>query len=212
LRIAAPCVTIDGGKVGRPPGMERVEGEQMAEEELRFEQLSDEALWQAYVGGDDDAFAEVRRRYEGPLYWYLLLSLSSPRRAAEGLVKVMELAAAWRQPHDGFDSLKGWLYSIATQSVAFRRAGDEFGLSQFFEDLKMQPPRSRREKVIRALADLNRELRQPLLLVAVVGLSISEAARACNYTEQRTIACIERACRLLGRSGHFSVEEEGIGL
>ena len=184
----------------------------MSDDEPGLGQLSDEELWQAYVGGDDAAFAEVRRRYEGSLYWYLVLSLSSPRRAAEGLVKVMGLAAAYRLPHSGFDSLKGWLYAIATQTVVPARAGEEFGLTDLLEDLKRQPAQSKREEALRALGDLKGDLRQPLLLVTVADLSIRETTKACNCTREQTADRIEKACRVLMRSEHFSAKEGCVGL
>jgi len=181
-------------------------------EQEPLEHLDDTELWSAYVRGNDAAFSEVCRRYRGELYWYLLLSLASPRRAAQRLAEVMGLAAAYRLPYEGFESLKGWLYAIATQSAVSTKEPEELGFADLFEGTRRRKPRTTTERAVYELADLKRQLRQPLLLVTAGGLSISEAARACNFTEEQAAKCIEKALRALSRSGPFSGKEPQLDL
>ena len=162
-----------------------------------LEHLSDDELWLSYIGGADGAFAEVRRRYEGELYWYLVLSLASPRRAAEQLAKVLGLAAAYRFPHEGFDSLKGWLYAIATQTAAHTGESEEPGLVDMVRESQRGQLPSDRERLMYAIFDLGRRERQPLLLVTVGRLSVSEAAGACNFTTDQTVTHIRKGLREL---------------
>ena len=163
----------------------------------------DDALWRAYVEGDDDAFAEVRRRYQPLLFRYLALSLSDLRQAAQHLGRVLTLVAAWRRPHEGFDSLKGWLLAIATQQVVPTHHREDPGLFDFLSDLRRSEPHDAEARARCALADMRREERQPLLLIVVGGLGLSEAARACRFRPERTARLVERAARELARSGVF---------
>lgn len=168
--------------------------------------LSDESLWKAYVDGHDEAFAEVRRRYQGLLFRYLALSLNDVRAAAQQLGTVLCMAAAWRKPYEGFDSLKGWLLAVATQQVVPAHWREDHGLTEFLTDLKRREPVSAAEQIRHALADMKREERQPFLLVVAGGLSIAEAAKACRFTPDHTVRLIARACREFARSGVFSKE------
>jgi len=170
----------------------------------QLQQLSDEALWQAYVKGNEAAFAEVQRRYRDLLFRYLALSLNELRPAIEQLGRLLSKVAACRRPYEGFDSLRGWLLAVATQQVVPAHHREDPGFSEFFSDLRRAQPADKEALVRRALADLRREERQPLLLTAVCGLSVAEAAKACRFTPQRTMALIQRAYREMIRSGVFS--------
>jgi len=167
--------------------------------------LRDEQLWCAYVEGDDAALAEVIRRHGGGLYWYLLSSLVNQQRALDGMMEVLELAAAHRGPHDGFASLKGWLYAIATQKVVPTHRVEEPGLDDPMRQLMMSERAPEKHRRVFALADLQPRLRQPLLLLTQVQLPLEEAARACNYTEHRLIASVEEALRILAKYDAYTV-------
>ena len=76
--------------------------------------LSDEALMQAYAGGDQAAFADLVARYSDRLLGYLV-RLSRNREEAEDLFqetfrKVHQNAYRFQQR----GSFKSWLYTIAT--------------------------------------------------------------------------------------------------
>ena len=165
-----------------------------------LEKLSDEELWSAYVAGSCEAFSEVRRRHQDALFRYLVLSLSDVGAAAVALARVLGLAAAYRKPYEGFDSLKVWLFAIATQQAASPQTREEQGLTQFISELRRPDANGRQEMLMRALADMQRDIKQPFLLVTGAWLSVSEAAKACCYTVERTRRCVERAYKEISAS------------
>jgi DNA-directed RNA polymerase specialized sigma24 family protein len=162
--------------------------------EASLQHLSDEALWLSHAAGGDAAFPEVRRRHEGALFRYLQLSLGDVRAAAETLGKVLRLARAYRRPYDGFDSLRGWLFAVATQAAVPAHVPQEEGLSQMVADLKRPRPKAVEDALKRALADMHREVKQPFLLVMVMGLPLAEAARACRFPVHQAARRVLSAC------------------
>ena len=167
--------------------------------EASLQHLSDEALWLSHAAGGDEAFSEVRRRHEGALFRYLQLSLGDVRAAAETLGQVLRLARAHRRPCEGFDSLRGWLFAVATQAAVPAHVPQQEGLSQMVADLKRPPPRAVEDALRRALADMQREVKQPFLLVMVMGLPLAEAARACRFPVHQAARRVLRACGELAR-------------
>jgi len=168
---------------------------------------SDEELWSSYVEGGDEALRELLGRYRDELYWYLLLSTGRQQAAARHCVNVWEIVSRCRRPFEGFASFRSWLYAVATQNAVPATHPETFGLADLMEDLRRGPARSRLARVFFCIADMRRALRQPFLLVTVAKLSIAEAAKACNFTEERAAACIERACRVVSGSGLFAPGE-----
>ncbi len=169
---------------------------------------SDEALWERFVDGEDSALDALVRRHEDELYTYLLLSTRSPRTALQHLLNTWEIVAGYRRPYEGFGSFRSWLYAVATQNCVPATHSDTFGLGEVLADIRRAAPADRRSKIVHRLSDLTRRIRQPVLLVGVVGLSIEDASKVCNFTRSRTIAYLERACRFLARSGLFEPGEE----
>ena len=174
--------------------------------ETDLSHLPDEALWQAHVAGLDAAFSEVRRRYQDKLLRYLVLSLGDVHAAAQQLGRVLRAASDYREPLHGFDSLKGWLFAVATQGATPANAGHEEGFLDFLSEFRQGEPHSRQERILRALRDLRREHRQPFLLVTVAGLSLPEAAKACRFTVERTRGALARAYQQLAGSVVFAEE------
>jgi len=164
----------------------------------------DEELWGSYVGGDDAALDALTDRYRDELFWYLLLSTGQQRAAAQHSMNVWETLARYRRGFEAFGSFRGWLYAVATQNAVPAAHPESLGLSDLIEDMRRGEPESRSGRVFYQVADLARSARQPFLLVALAGLSVEEAARACNFTEERTVACVERAFRFLERTGLFT--------
>jgi len=174
-------------------------------EASRFEGLSDEELWARFVAGEDDAFEALRSRYQDALYWYLLLSTGRQDAAMAHLRTLWATLAAWRQRFEGFDSFKAWLYAAATQNCVPATHPEPFGLGELIDDIKRGSPTSERARAFFALRDMTRQVRQPFLLVSVAGLSIQQAAKACNFTVERALAAVEQGFRMLARDGLFSV-------
>jgi len=165
--------------------------------------MTDEELWHAYVGGDDEALETLVDRYNGDLFWYLLLSTGRQRPAAQHVFRTWDLVARWRRPHDGFGSFKAWLYAVATQNTVPAGHPEGLGLAELMEDMGRGGPADRRGEMFFRIADMHRHVRQPFLLASVAGLSIAEAAKACNFTEQHTARCVETAFRRLARTRLF---------
>jgi DNA-directed RNA polymerase specialized sigma24 family protein len=169
--------------------------------------MTDEELWDAYVAGEDDALGSLVERHNGVLFWYLLLSTGRQRPAAQHLFRTWELLARWRRPFAGFGSFKGWLYAVATQNCVPAGHPEGLGLTELMEDLGRGEAAGRAGEVFFRIADMQRHVRQPFLLVTVAGLSIPEAAAACNFTETDTARRVETAFRRLAGTRLFrSVE------
>jgi RNA polymerase sigma-70 factor (ECF subfamily) len=87
----------------------------------------DAELLQAFAGGSDQAFKELVRRYEAPLYRFVWRQVRNQTEAAdlcqEILVKVFLKAGSFR----GESSFRTWLYQIAINQCRnhFRSRGRE---------------------------------------------------------------------------------------
>jgi DNA-directed RNA polymerase specialized sigma24 family protein len=153
----------------------------------------DERLWEAFVGGDDQALSILERRHRVDLFWYLLLSTGKQDAAARALRSVWTLLAGFRAPYEGFGSFRAWLYAVATQNAVPATHPDTFGLTDLIDDLKRGKQSTGRSRLFFEVIDMARAERQPFLLVTFAGLTVEEAARACNFTVERTWRCLEKA-------------------
>ena len=172
-----------------------------------LQSLSDEDLWQRFVDGEDEAVRALAARYEREMFWYLLLSTGKQDDAARSCRGIWALLTAWRSSFEGFSSFRSWLYAVVTQNAVPATHPEAFGLSDLIDDLKRGEPGSRRARIFYALVDMSRSVRQPLLLTAFAGLTVEEAAKACNFTVARTRRCLVKACARLGRQSVFSQGE-----
>ena len=159
----------------------------------------DDALWDGYCAGDADALRALVRRHKDELYWYLLLSTGRPDEAARHSIQTWVLVARCARAVEGFSSFRGWLYAVATQN-------------DLVAEVRRGRPGSERGRIMTRLIEMHRRLRQPLLLVTLAALGVEEAARVCNYTAERTVRALDRACRVLGRSDLFEPQEGADGL
>jgi DNA-directed RNA polymerase specialized sigma24 family protein len=172
--------------------------------------LSDEDLWTRFVGGDDEAIGVLAGRHRDQVFWYLLLSTGKQDDAARNSRAVWALLAAWRAPYEGFGSFRSWLYAVATQNAVPATHPEMFGLGDLIDDLKRGEPESHRARVFYAIVDMTRAVRQPLLLTAVAGLTLEDAAKACNFTVERTRRCLARAySQLAGQTAFVERVEDG---
>lgn len=84
---------------------------------------TDELLWEAYRQGDENAFPELVRRYQGPLFGYLM-RMTGDRGTAEDLfqetfLRIHNKAHTFRANN----RFKSWLYTIATRiTIDHRRS------------------------------------------------------------------------------------------
>jgi len=172
-------------------------------------QASDEELWTAFVRGDDSALDALVERYGDGLYWYLLLSTGKQDAAVQHLRNVWAALAAWRRPFEGFAGFRAWLYAVATQTCVPATHPEPFGLTDLIDDVKRGQQTSRRSKLFFAVKDMARAVRQPFLLVLVAGLTLEEAAAACNFTVGRTLSSLQKAFHRLARTDAFSGAQPG---
>lgn len=172
--------------------------------EAESTQPADDDLWKAFVAGNDAALGALVERHRKALYWYLLLSTGKQDAAARHTRDTWGLLAAHRRPFEGFDSFRNWLYAVATQNCVPATHPEAFGFGDLLDDLRRAPQAGRRGKLFFAIADMAPSERQPFLLVTLAGLPAEDAARACNFTIERTWRCLEKAYGRLARSDLFS--------
>jgi len=172
--------------------------------------MTDEQLMVAYQKGDVEAFAELARRHEKPLWNFLRRFVSDAATAEdlmqEALLRVVRARLEW-QPSARFST---WLYTIArnlctdhARRMSLRRAGSLDG-QQMATDGGDGDSGPRRidgvpssdpgaEAVVRsreiaarieaALASLPVEQREVFLMRETMDLSFSEIARAVGVSE-----------------------------
>jgi DNA-directed RNA polymerase specialized sigma24 family protein len=133
-----------------------------------------------------------------------LLSTGRQHPAAQHLFRTWDLVARWRRPYTGFDSFRGWLYAVATQTAVPAGHPEGLGLTELMDDIARGQPVGRSAEVVFRIADMRRHVRQPFLLVTVAGLSIADAAKACNFTEPNTVRRVEAAYRRLAGARLFN--------
>jgi hypothetical protein len=133
-----------------------------------------------------------------------LLSTGRQHPAAQHLFRTWDAVARWRRPHAGFDSFKGWLYAVATQTAVPAGHPEDLGLTELMDDISRGQPIGRSAEAVFRIAEMRRHLRQPFLLVTVAGLSIAEGAKACNFSEPDTARRVEAAYRRMAGTRLFS--------
>jgi RNA polymerase sigma-70 factor (ECF subfamily) len=90
--------------------------------------VSDEELLRRFTQGDDAAFEVLVRRFERPLYNFILRSTRDPEQAAELLQEVFLRVVQRSGDFQGQSKVGTWLYTIArnlcidtSRKMAFRR-------------------------------------------------------------------------------------------
>ena len=157
-------------------------------------QERDDVLLRRSAKGDEDAFAEIYRRHQAPLYRFALRMTGSPW-AAEEVVQDIFMTLV-REPKK-FDPQRGalgaFLYGIARNRVMkqLERAPRELPLENADGTCRanslatdpMTPAhwaelRERREQVRTAVLELPIEFREAIVLCELEEMSYEEAARA----------------------------------
>ncbi|MDI3340353.1 MAG: sigma-70 family RNA polymerase sigma factor [Sphaerobacter sp.] len=171
---------------------------------------SDGALVQALQTGDDDAFAEVLRRYYPTVYGVLLRITGSPDEA-EDLTQEVFLRLYQRPiPPESDANLAGWLYRVATNlgfnaTRARRRLRDRvLRWARLERPLASEPPNPAAEverrdaaaRVRQALAELP-ERDRTVLILRYSGVSYAEIAAAVGIRTSSVGTVLARAERAL---------------
>jgi RNA polymerase sigma-70 factor, ECF subfamily len=144
------------------------------------------ATIRAAADGDRDAFADLVRYYEEPI-WRFLVRLVGDGTVAEDLAQETFLRAYDRL--DGFRfqaRFSTWLYrfarNLAIDELRARDRRDTLPDRRGPGDVD-RPGAEQSTEVTAALASLSRKLRETIVLVEVAGLSCREAAEILGIAE-----------------------------
>jgi len=150
-------------------------------------QERDDVLLRRSAKGDEDAFAEIYRRYQAPLYRFALRMTGSAWAAEEVVQEIfMTLVREPKKYDPQRGALGAFLYGIARN-----RAPRELSLENTENSPKAQAYatdpvtpahwaelRERREQVRSAVLELPVEFREAIVLCELEEMSYQEAARA----------------------------------
>jgi len=157
-------------------------------------QERDDVLLRRSAKGDEDAFAEIYRRYQAPLYRFALRMTGSVWAAEEVVQEIfMTLVREPKKYDPQRGALGAFLYGVARNRVLkqLERAPRELSLentensskAQAYATDPMTPAhwaelRERREQVRSAVLELPVEFREAIVLCELEEMSYEEAARA----------------------------------
>ena len=142
---------------------------------------------------DADALAQIHDRYYGSIFRYIAFRLSNPDLAEDLTSEVfVRFLSALRDPTAPQNSLKGWLYGVASRVVAdhYRQVyrHPEQALSETAVSPEADPGETAAQQltwqaVATAMAELTAEQQQALALRFGDDLSIREAAQVMGKSE-----------------------------
>lgn len=175
---------------------------------------ADAELARLAAGGDDRAFADLMRRHQKPLFRLLRRYLGSADEAQEAAHEAFVAAWGALRRYDPERPFGTWLRTIAINKARDRGRRIAVRRTLFGEPLQRQAaePRWRdpaplsdaalieRERLAtldRAIAQLPRNLKEPLLLTAIEGLSHKEAADVLGLSAKSIETRVYRARKRL---------------
>ena len=180
--------------------------------------LSDGELATLTIAGRQAAFAEIVRRYRQPVFRLSRACLGDPDEALD-LVQETFVSAHQALPrYDGERSMKAWLSTIAINKCrdwARKRAVRRFlsfalpidGQAEAIADDQVATDdaasdRQELDRVTRAISTLPMNLKEPLVLRTIEGLSQAETAAVLSISEKAVETRLYRArARLLEKLG-----------
>ena len=145
----------------------------------------DPAAIRAAAAGDVDAFEQLVRTFQAPV-WRFLRELVDDPHLAEDLTQETFVRAFTKLPTYAFRArFSTWLFQVARNVAidALRSAGRRKRLVQRVSPAVDEPGPEEGNELRTALQSLPHKLREALLLVEVVGLSCAEAARVLEVPE-----------------------------
>ncbi len=183
---------------------------------------SDEELLRRFNEGDADAFAELVRRYERPLYNFILRSVRRRERADELLQDVFLKVVQRSSDFKGQSKLSTWLYTIArnlcidhSRKMVFRRhqsldaprAGTEDGptLLERTAAEGAEPDRAAvmedlKRRIADAIEELPEEQREVFLMRHVQGMRFKDIADVIGVPENTVKSRMRYALERLQRA------------
>jgi RNA polymerase sigma-70 factor (ECF subfamily) len=168
--------------------------------------VEDDVTLARQARADPHAFAELYRRYMGPIYRFHLIRTSNVQDAQD-LTSLTFLAALESiESYRGQGSFAGWLFGIASHKVAdhYRRRRVSASLEAIEEMADPEPypeevaaTRLQLSQVARALATLAPDQAEALTLRLSGGLSALEVGRIMGRSEAAVKMLVHRGLRNL---------------
>ncbi|WP_210503237.1 RNA polymerase sigma factor SigM [Nocardioides xinjiangensis] len=162
---------------------------------------SDQALLQAHVDGDTEAFGELFARHRDRLWAVALRTMGNPEDAADGLQDGMVAAFRRAGSYRGEAAVTTWLHRVVVNACLDRlRAAKIRRLDALPDDVEdrgtvvasavrddqpdaVAEDTERRQRVLAALATLPAEQRAALVLVDMEGYPVAEVAAMLGCAE-----------------------------
>ena len=177
--------------------------------------MNDEALYQLYMNGQEEAADELVQRYGDALTLYIHGFLGDISEAEDLMIEAFSLMFSKKRPIDGDGSFKGYLYRVA-RNLAYRYQSKakirffsleelNFELSSEAMEETMFSGEERKKELYDAMAGLKEEYREALYLVYFEEMSYKEAAHVMRKTESQITKLVYRGKQSL----KHKLEQEG---
>lgn len=189
---------------------------------LPGDQLSDEALIELILAGNDEALRQLHDRYFHQVFQYAYTQTGDYHRAEEVTQDIMYKMAVHLADFKGKSSFKTWLFAIGRRAVIdyFRKYGKEQAALEYDSEKLGQVAhgenveskvlgRSLREQILKGLEQLSVDDRTVIYLRFVEGLSLAETAKVMSRTTPAVKALQHRAKRKLAKLLGSEVREDG---
>jgi RNA polymerase sigma-70 factor (ECF subfamily) len=195
-------------------------------------EVPDEVLLRRFVDGDADAFEQLVRRFERPLFNFILRSVRDHDRSEELLQEVFMRVVQRAAEFQGGSKVSTWVYTIArnlcidtSRKMVFRRhrsldapAGDDPEGPTMMDRVQAVTPLADREviggdlkeRIARAVEELPDEQREVFLMRELQDLAFKDIAEIVgvpeNTVKSRMRYALERLQRALAEYEDYARE------
>jgi RNA polymerase sigma-70 factor, ECF subfamily len=194
--------------------------------------VSDETLLRRFTEGDADAFEILVRRFQRPLFNFILRSVRDPDRSEELLQEVFLKVVQRASEFQGTSKVSTWIYTIArnlcidtSRKMVFRRhrsldapTGDDPDGPTMLDRVAAATPLADREviagdlkeRITRAVEELPEEQREVFLMREASNMAFKEIAEVVgvpeNTVKSRMRYALERLQRALAEYEDYARE------
>ncbi len=152
---------------------------------MRLPEATDQSLLELAKAGDEDAFAQIYLRYARYVASVVVRLFGDSMELDDTVQETFVAAARGLSKLNEPEKLRGWLVAIAVRKVQRRLGmrtrrrwlGEQLSISRTVSD---PASRDRVDELYDVLQHVPDKLRVPWLLVRVEGMSLQEAASACD--------------------------------